>query len=199
VAFGSPTTCAELAQPARTAASPHERQRHLRRHPNTPPRLYRSAPLASLELASQYVTVTHEDANHAVRPHLSQFSWIIDIIHEILTGVIWRLGEVPDDVDAHWTASGIALIHMMNQPEHGTLDRLHDRHAVVMMGGSARSPQAPVSRRRSSVVHVRCCARIMRQLLRRDVHYDRSRVRCSCADPNAHGMDNNYVAPHVLH
>jgi hypothetical protein len=48
-------------------------------------------------------------------------SWIIYSIHEILTSVIWRLGEVTDDVlddvDDHWTASGIVLIHMMNQPE----------------------------------------------------------------------------------
>jgi integrase len=30
-------------------------------------------------------------------------------------------------------------------------------------------------------------------------HHDRSRVRYSCADPNAHRTDDNYVAPNVLH
>jgi hypothetical protein len=61
------------------------------------------------------------DGEDTVRDRFTCVSWRIYIIHERLTGVIWRLGEVtddvPDDVDAHWTASGIALIHMMNQPE----------------------------------------------------------------------------------
>jgi hypothetical protein len=47
------------------------------------------------------VAITGQPAHKVIRPGMS--GEVTD--------------DVPDDVDAHWTASGIVLTHMMNQPE----------------------------------------------------------------------------------